>query len=49
MARLALGLDSSTQSLTAVAVDIDSREIVYNKSLDYLADEQLSGFGINSD
>ncbi len=49
MARLALGLDSSTQSLTAVAVDLDNREIVYQKSLDYLAESQLSKFGINSD
>ncbi len=48
MARLALGLDSSTQSLTAVAVDLDNREIVYQKSLDYLAESQLSKFGINS-
>jgi xylulokinase len=48
MARLALGLDSSTQSLSAVAVDLDSREIVYQKSLDYLVETELSRFGINS-
>jgi len=49
MARLALGLDSSTQSLTAVVIDLDSREIVYQKSLDYLTEKGLSKFGINSD
>ena len=49
MARLALGLDSSTQSLTAVAVDIDRRKTVYQKSIDYLADPRLNQFGINRD
>ena len=49
MAQLALGLDSSTQSLTAVAVDIEQRKTVYQKSLDYLADPRLNRFGINDD
>ena len=44
--RLALGMDLSTQSLSAVAVDIDSRTKVYERSLDYLKDPRLDGFGI---
>ena len=49
MARLALGIDSSTQSVTAVVVDLDSRVTVYEKSIDYLADQSLKGFGIGPD
>ena len=41
-----LGLDSSTQSLTGVLIDVDRGEIVYEKSLDYARDERLNGFGI---
>jgi xylulokinase len=44
---LALGLDSSTQSLTAVVVDIDSGKIVHQKSLDYAKDPRLCRFGID--
>jgi xylulokinase len=44
--RLALGLDVSTQSLSAVALDIDTRKKVAELSLDYLEDERLRGFGI---
>jgi xylulokinase len=44
-----LGLDSSTQGLTAVVVDIDAREVVYRKSLDYALDTRLNVFGINRD
>jgi xylulokinase len=47
MARLALGLDSSTQSITAVVVDIDTQRVVYKKSLDYKADSRLDLFGLN--
>jgi xylulokinase len=47
MSRLALGLDSSTQSITAVVVDIDTRRVVYRKSLDYKADSRLDVFGLN--
>jgi len=47
MGRLSLGLDSSTQSLTGVLVDIDSGRIVAQKSLDYAADERLNRYGIN--
>ena len=35
MAKLFLGLDSSTQSLSAVIIDLDSREVIYEKSLNY--------------
>jgi xylulokinase len=35
MARLFLGLDSSTQSLSAVVIDLDSRKVVYKKSLNF--------------
>ena len=47
MARLALGLDSSTQSITATVVDADSCSIVSEHSLNYLEDPRLSGFGLN--
>lgn len=49
MTKLALGLDSSTQSLTAVVVDIDSRKVVYEKSLDYRSDRRLSKFELTED
>jgi xylulokinase len=35
MAKLFLGLDSSTQSLSAVVIDWDAREAVYEKSLNF--------------
>ena len=35
MARLFLGLDSSTQSLSAVVIDLDARRVVYEKSLNF--------------
>jgi xylulokinase len=47
MPGLALGLDSSTQSITAVVVDIDAQRVVYKKSLDYKADSRLDVFGLN--
>jgi len=42
--RLSLGLDISTQSISAVLVDIDSREIIYQLSLDYQKDARLKKF-----
>lgn len=39
MAKLFLGLDSSTQSLSAVVIDYDHRKVVYNASLNF--DEAL--------
>ncbi len=35
MAKLFLGLDSSTQSLSAVVIDLDRRKVVYEKSLNF--------------
>ncbi len=35
MAKLFLGLDSSTQSLSAVLIDLDTRKVVYEKSLNF--------------
>jgi len=35
MAKLFLGLDSSTQSLSAVIIDYDRRKVVYEKSLNF--------------
>ena len=42
MARLFLGFDSSTQSLSAVVIDLDARKVVYEKSLNY--DQALPQF-----
>jgi len=47
LSNLALGLDSSTRSLTAVVIDIDAGRIVYQHSLNYLTDSRLNTFGIN--
>jgi xylulokinase len=43
MARLFLGLDSSTQSLSAVVIDYDARRVVYEKSLNF--DQALPQYG----
>jgi xylulokinase len=43
MARLFLGLDASTQSMSALVIDYDSREIVYEASLAF--DEALPDYG----
>jgi xylulokinase len=44
--RLALGLDISTQSLSALVLDIDERKKLIELSLDYLKDRRLNTFGI---
>lgn len=49
MRRLSLGIDSSTQGLAAVAVDLDSRETVWEHALDYRAGSRLAGFGLTGD
>ncbi len=49
MARLALGLDSSTQSLSSIVVDIDTAEKILEHSLDYRQDDRTNIFGIGSD
>ena len=47
--RLALGLDSSTQSLSAIVIDIDSAEKCFEHAIDYRADERTNCFGIGED
>jgi xylulokinase len=42
MGKLFLGLDSSTQSLSAVIIDLDARKVVYEKSLNF--DQSLPQF-----
>ena len=49
MARLALGLDSSTQSLSSIIVDIDNAEKLFEHSLDYRRDDRINNFGIGHD
>lgn len=44
--RLSLGLDLSTQSLSAVLLDIDRRELVFEHTLEYAQDRRLNRFGI---
>jgi xylulokinase len=44
--RLSLGLDLSTQSISAVLFDIDSREIIFQHTLDYQQDARLKKYGI---
>ncbi|MBN1191462.1 MAG: hypothetical protein JXA46_17030 [Dehalococcoidales bacterium] len=44
--KLSMGLDLSTQSISAVVLDIDSRNIVLEHCLDYVKDARLNGFGI---
>ncbi|HYG23712.1 MAG TPA: FGGY-family carbohydrate kinase [Verrucomicrobiae bacterium] len=43
MAKLFLGIDSSTQSLSAVIIDYDTRKVVYEKSLNF--DSALPDYG----
>ncbi len=43
MPRLFLGLDSSTQSLSAILIDYDARKVVYDHSLNY--DKALPKYG----
>jgi xylulokinase len=47
--RLSLGLDLSTQSLSAVLIDIDSRAIVHRLSIDYQKDARLKKYGIQGE
>ena len=42
MAKLFLGLDSSTQSLSAVVIDLDTRKVVYENSINF--DQALPQF-----
>ena len=47
--RLSLGLDSSTQSLSAFVIDVDTAEKCFEHSIDYRADKRTNGFGIGDD
>ncbi len=47
--RLSLGLDSSTQSLSAIVIDIDTAEKCFEHAIDYRADERTNCFGIGED
>ena len=49
MARLALGLDSSTQSLSSIVLNIDAAEKIFEHSLDYRRDGRLNHFAIGAD
>ncbi len=48
MPRLSLGLDCSTQGLTALVADLDRRETVLAISIDYRG-EELAQFGLEAD
>ncbi|MCG9128234.1 xylulose kinase [Candidatus Poribacteria bacterium] len=47
--RLSIGLDSSTQSLSAIIIDIDTAEKCFEHSIDYRAEERTNGFGVGED
>ncbi len=47
--RLSLGLDISTQGISAVVLDIDQRTKVHERSLDYCQDARLNTFGIRQE
>ena len=47
--RLSLGLDVSTQGISAVVLDIDKRIKVHEHSLDYCQDSRLNTFGIRKE
>ena len=46
---LSLGLDVSTQSISAVILDMDTLAVVWEHSLDYCRDDRLNTFGIRSE
>jgi xylulokinase len=47
--RLTLGLDISTQSISAVVLDVDARAIIHEYSLDYVKDPRLNIYGIRKE
>ena len=47
--RLALGLDSSTQSLSEIVINIDTAEKCFEHTIDYRADTRTNCFGIGED
>ncbi len=46
--RYSLGLDLSTQSLSAAVIDIDAQQILLEHSLNYVKDDRLNTFGIST-
>ena len=46
---LSLGLDASTQSLSAVLLDVETGHVVWNRSLAYRDDPRLLGYGFEHD
>ncbi|MCX6003876.1 MAG: FGGY-family carbohydrate kinase [Chloroflexi bacterium] len=44
--KISLGLDLSTQSISSILVDIDSREVIFQHSLNYQKDVRLKKYGI---
>jgi xylulokinase len=46
--RLSLGLDLSTQNISAALIDVDSREIIFQHTLDYHEDARLNIYGIQA-
>ena len=49
LSRTVLGIDASTQSLSAVLLDEKTGEILWNRSLAYRDDPRLVGFGFEHD
>jgi xylulokinase len=47
--RLTIGLDISTQSISAAVLDIDARSIMYEHSINYLKDARLNIYGIRKE
>jgi xylulokinase len=47
--RLSLGLDLSTQGISAVVLDIDKRTRLFARSLDYCKDPRLNCFGVREE
>ncbi|MDR2788119.1 MAG: xylulose kinase, partial [Candidatus Accumulibacter sp.] len=48
-ARLTLGIDASTQSLSAVLLDAKTGKIAWSRSLPYRDDPRLAGYGFEHD
>ena len=49
LARLSLGLDASTQSLSAVLLDVETGQVAWSRSLAYRDDPRLLGYGFEHD
>lgn len=47
--KLVLGLDISTQSISAVVLDVDSRAVIHEYSINYYKDPRLNIYGIRKE